>query len=318
LDHHLRRQGRPNERWTGVYHFDLVDRMEVKAKPFTATFVTDEHGLRNPPGLEQPTVFVAGDSIVVGMPVPVEQTVAQRIGAYAKRVSMAVAEVGYAPQESLRRLELIGRLSHGAAVVHLVFEGNDLMDSQRWRAWRERPFRADWPQAGFFKSAIVLLKSAAASGTVGRHGWVRDVPGHGDEPIHFLYDAKHTDAYIAALPDLVRDLEEASRSYAERGILYVVAFVPQKLTVFHSRMRWPAASPLADPAAAKSRLRTELAASLRDSGLRRFVDTTEALQGCFERGELPFYPADTHLAACGHDAIARAVAPVLTEHFATH
>ena len=78
LEHQLRRRGRPNTRWEGEFNFDLVKRMGVQAEPFPIVFATDQFGLRNPEGIEDPKVFVAGDSIVVGMPVPVDDRRAAR------------------------------------------------------------------------------------------------------------------------------------------------------------------------------------------------------------------------------------------------
>jgi len=308
FEYELRRKGQPDQYWEGEFEYDLVDRMGIEAESSQAVFATDAFGLRNPPGITEPSVFVLGDSIVVGMPVPVEETVAQRVGQLADVPTLAVAEVGYAPQESLGRLRALGLARPGAVVLHLLFEGNDLMDSRKWNEWRQRPFRSDWPLSGLFKTLMETLKTAApSSSTQSRMGWLRESAGR-REKIYFLYDARHTDAEIAELDRLASDLAKAATAFAEQAIPYLIVMVPQKLTVFHPVLEWPDESPLSSPDQATSRFRRSMAKFAATHGLD-YLDVTEALRGCLDSGDLPFYPADTHLAPCGHDAIARAVAP---------
>jgi len=309
--HQLRRTGVPDREWEGPIHFDLADFLGAPARPRgVIAYATDRFGLRNPPGKDDPRIILLGDSILVGSNVEVDDLIAQRLQALVGAQVISVAQVQYAPQESSSLLRSTGLALRGRTVLHFIFEGNDLADSKSWHAWLDRPFRSDWPASGLFKSLVRPLKWARrARAAQARFGWVR-TPAERIE-VYFLYDARRIDADLDEWPRLAAALSQARRELEALGARYEIVFVPTKIRVLHARTEWPPGGHFESPSTWTSAFRDLLSEFCAREGIA-FHDTSAALGACLERGELPFFPFDTHLNATGHRAVASFLAERIT------
>jgi hypothetical protein len=301
--HQLRRTGAPNQAWEGPIHFDLADWLGAPAgAQGQVAYATDRFGLRNPPGKDDARIVLLGDSILVGSNVDADDLIAQRLQEQVGVQVIGVAQVQYAPQESLNLLRSTGLALGGRTVLHFIFEGNDLADSKSWHAWLERPFRSDWPASGLLKSLARPLKWSRRTGaSQARHGWVRS--GGERQQVCFLYDARRIDADLDEWPRLAAALSQARREFETQGARYEIVFVPAKIRVLHSRAEWPPGGYFESPTTWDSAFRDALSVFCKREGIA-FHDTSSALTACLERGELPFFPFDTHLNATGHHAVA--------------
>jgi hypothetical protein len=116
------------------------------------------------------------------------------------------------------------------------------------------------------------------------------------------------DATRGELPRLEGFLEGTRRKIAQGRGRYALAFVPAKVTVVHPFTRWPEGSTLRNPEHWESGLADAVAAIARRVELP-FLDLTPALREAAGAGELPYFPADSHPNARGHEAMARALEP---------
>jgi hypothetical protein len=306
LDDRLRGAGRPNQRVEGNATPDLVKWIGAEAEPIPYVFETDRYGLRNPVDKDDPRVVCLGDSILVAGLIPVETIVTEHLERHLGVSVLSVAEIAYAPQEELARLDTTGLDLHDRLIVHFVFEGNDLGDSYAWRAWRRRTLTTTWPKSGLVKSAIRLLdrpRREAGRRRAGRFPADSASP----ETVHFLYDTQRIDSETEWVA-LRAALLAARDDITSRGGRYALVTVPAKLTVLYPYCAWPPNSELGDPARWESAFRVDLARLCADEGIPH-VDLTDALRAVAATGKLPYFTNDTHLNELGHEVMADALAP---------
>ncbi len=308
----------PHRRMSGEAPQDLSVVMGVPAPKLPFEFATDRFGLRNPRDKDDPAVVCLGDSILVAGLVPVGSTVSERLEADLRADVLNVSQIGYSPEESLARFDTTGLDPKGRVFLHFLFEGNDAGDSERWRRahaegasepWRAAKLPAGglrWPDRGFLKPLVNCLyrhKPALASLRAGRFG-----AGPGTD-VWFFYDGPMIESQADGFPGVEALVRAAKAWFESRGARYAVVAVPAKISVLHRFCTFPPQSHLADPAMAASSFRARLANACADAGVP-FLDTTPGLVEVAERGELPYFAADTHLNATGLAAVARQVLPL--------
>lgn len=308
----------PHRQMSGEAPQDLTLVMGVPAPKIPFDFRTDRFGLRNPRDKDDPAVVCLGDSILVAGLVPVESTVSERLEAELHADVLNVSQIGYAPEESLARFDGTGLDPKGRVFLHFLFEGNDAGDSEKWHgahaAGGSEPWRAAklpaaglrWPDRGFLKPLINGLyrhKPALAGLRSGRFG------GATGTDVAFFYDAPMMDAQLDGLPGVEALVRSAKAWFESHGARYAVVAVPAKISVLHRFCTFAPGSPLADPAMAAPSFRPRLAKICEDAGIP-YVDTTPGLVEVAAGGELPYFPADTHLNATGLAAVARQVLPL--------
>jgi hypothetical protein len=99
---------------------------------------TDRRGLRNEPDRAAADVYCLGDSFLVAGLLPWAATIAARLETALGRPVMNLALVGLGPQEQLDLLRQVDVPLRDRLVLQLVFEGNDLVDSARYRSAARR------------------------------------------------------------------------------------------------------------------------------------------------------------------------------------
>lgn len=315
---------RPNIQMQGEAPTDLRIVYGIDAPMLPYSFQTDRFGLRNPEDKDDAEVFLLGDSILVAGLVPVEETVSERLERSLDTRVMNISQIGYAPQESLQRLEATGLDLNGKLVVHFIFEGNDLLDHKRWRhryhGDSERPWiatvdpksvRVPWPDSGLIKSLMNMLLMHKKVLPEKRAALCRSA-AQSAEKVYFFYDAGMIRDNMDEFPELVTLLEKAAHNIAARGGHYAVVFVPDKITVLQDHCSFEPGNHYADPSSRASGFGAKLADACDRLGIP-FLDTTKALAASVDSDGFPFLAADTHLNSQGHAALEHVLKPFVDD-----
>ena len=101
-------------------------------------------------------------------------------------------------------------------------------------------------------------------------------------------------------------IDDVRRATEEAGGTYAIVFFPEKIRVLGPFCKWPPRSSIRDVQDHINPLRGRLARWAQDRGCP-FLDLTDALREPLCRGEVPWFPLDTHPNAVGHEVITRAI-----------
>jgi hypothetical protein len=308
VDPRLRRQTKPYAHFAGEVRPDLEEVLGAEANAIQADYQMDRFGLRNPYDKNDPAVFFLGDSVLVGVMIPVQKIVSERVEAKLGLTVINVSEVGYSPQEELARLESTGIDLRDRLVVQFFFAGNDVQDSSRWRDWRGRFLKSNWPDTSLLKAVLNMLHRPHRAAGGRRTGLFRSNDGS-RIPIYFFYQDAGWKAESGELEELKRVFREARRDIEARGGRYAMAFIPIKLAVLRPYCTFPPGSVIANVSRDTS-LVDGLHAFCAQEGIP-FLDLQPALERVAASGTLPYFAADTHPNEAGHEAMAEALVPWL-------
>ena len=129
-------------------------------------FCTDADGFRNPSDLLAPAIGVIGDSFVQGATIPLEHAWTTLLGDSLDGSVLNLGVGGFAPQQSVIVLKRFGLPRRPSLVLFAIYEGNDIDDTEHYRAYRKSQLRWD-----AFVAAIARMNSN--SRTVQRYQWMR-------------------------------------------------------------------------------------------------------------------------------------------------
>jgi hypothetical protein len=306
-DHRIRWAGKPNQSVEGTTFQNLAGIYGVKSEPIFFSVQTDHYGLRNPPTKKDPVILLLGDSILFAGLLPLEETVTERLEAELNTSVMNISEPGYSPQEELIRLESTRLDLRGRVVLHFIFEGNDLTDSQAWRAWQMRRFESEWPSSGLSTNLLSFLHAPKIRVADRRFGFFTNRMGE-KVKIYFLYDGLQIASQMNEMPFLESAFAEVKRNIENCGGVYAIVFVPAKITVLHKYCVWPKGSDFESADRWASPFRAALAEFCARAGIP-CQDLTAPLESLAQEGNLPYFAADTHLNAAGHEMAAGFLAP---------
>ena len=293
----------PHTKWEGLVAPNIARDLGAPAEPIRISVECDSFGLRNPPGKGEPEVLCLGDSMLVAMMIPVEQILTERLQQELGRVVLNVSESAYSPQEELIRLDTVQIDLAGKLVLHFLFEGNDLVDSRRWRKWCETPVSADWPNSGLLSVLLDGLRWPSTGLAQRRRG--RFGPSRAD--VYFLYDGDRVTKSMSEMPAILDAVTEASDRITRAGGTYAVVVIPMKWGVLHAYCTWPEDSDLGTPETWKSPFAEALRVVCASAEIP-FFDTAPLLRAEAASGRLLYFGADTHLNAHGHRVIAAGLA----------
>ena len=309
---------KPNLTWEGR-SFNDPDAHHV-------VYRTDENGFRNAPGIETADLVFIGDSFTEAGNVPENDTFVQQVGRDLRRPVVNLGRSYYGPQQELLVLQRYALRYNPSCVVWVLFEGNDLIDAERYRLGHmERPAQATpTTPTPFFESLLThrLLSRwwtpAATTPDDGLPRWWLTRPDGSEDAVEFLIQYQ-PDA-IAALPrawtETKRCLAEGFSLCSARGIRLVVVVVPIKFRVYgpfvrveteHGEMQGPLPQDLTRPGGF-----TEQVRDFCDSLGCDFVDPYPALLKAARRGQSPYsLRYDTHLDIPGHRIVAERITHTL-------
>lgn len=284
---------------SGETRQDIATRLGLDSDPIGFRFQTDGYGFRNG-GDPEGRIVVLGDSIVLGAAVPREETVAERLEALTGVPAMQAALLGLSVQEEQRMLLASGLPLAGKTVVQVVFEGNDLLDSRRWREAAETPEPAP-PR----RSPLRMLWAWLVR--VSNPPAAYETCEIGDRTHAFLWTRRSFAGVEDEVDPIVSAIAGFERELAARDARLVLVLVPTKYRVLAGLCRFPPQSIIADPERNLSDLPDRLAAWAGETGIA-YLDLTPALTEAAAGGAVPWFWGDTHWNATGHAVAAEAIA----------
>jgi hypothetical protein len=332
----FRRPGQ--DRWEGNA-IDVMYRMGGgtdgayrDAPTVVATY--DAHGFRNPDGLADWEIAVAGDSFTELGFLPYEALFTTEV---ARALGVRVKNLGVSYTGTLTQLAYLreyGKAASTTDAVVVFFEGNDfsdLVDETRRIAAARASGRPPAPprdaptrlqtlpkQTSFVVAVHRWIAGSRPTLPVGEHPFIRNV---GDFNAYFVAGETETPVTIerqaapsaAALSPLQRTLvgdavARLARTARELGLRPWLVFMPSKHRVLDGHLRWKDPSLARPVPAGVPELMRDLAAA---NGVR-FVDVTPALAGASAAGRLTYNGIwDTHLNRLGAETVARVLADAL-------
>ena len=294
-------QAVPHQNLTGQTYQDLAVRYGLPTEPIDYHYVTDRRGYRNPQDLAAAELYLVGDSILVAGLLPIEQTVTSRLAASLGVPTMNVALIGLSPQAERDRFLAAQLPLEHRLVLQFVFEGNDLLDSAGYR--RPEQQRPSLLESTLCHGLAVWIQRRTDGRRLAEE---RQFGQIGTEKYWFYWTERAFRGvedefpYICdALVDMRQNVESARGQYA-------VVYVPAKIRVLGPSCSWPVDSSITDYRMLLSPLREWLTTWCREQGIA-LLDLSDPLGDSAARGEIPWFPADTHPNAVGHHVMADAI-----------
>lgn len=197
---------------------------------------TDERGFRNPPGVRRADIVFIGDSYTEGAQVAEEDTFARRVAQASGMTMLNLGLGGYGPQQELVVLRRYGLAARPKVVVWQMCEGNDLLDARRYAEWRRHPQLNPVPRWQRYVGKSLLLAPLKRLGqpTVPRQVLHYRDGGERVLTVRGRYFPRQPARQPQALVDTQAAVTTAARLCRERGIRFVVLFVPIMARVMKS------------------------------------------------------------------------------------
>jgi SGNH hydrolase-like domain, acetyltransferase AlgX len=284
----------------------------------------DQDGFRNPHPASAAGVIVLGDSFIEGSHVSDAEVVTSQLEGLLSRPVANLGRSGDGPQQELEVLRRYGLALRPQTCVWSFYEGNDLIDSQRFegkqaevRRYSQQSRLQSWSQRSFTRNCLDYAI----------RNWLNPAP----RPPAALYTGKFIDSrkvpvdisfgsedhYDAHSPGGVRDhspelrrvaavLAKAHELCRRLGIDLVVVFIPTKFRVYRDLCRFEPDSPcLAWPVDGVPGELGKLVASI--STAIGYIDLTPSFQTEAANGSLVYLQDDTHWSGAGHALAAHAI-----------
>lgn len=275
----------------------------MPAEPVKFRFRADRYGFRNDIDRASAEVVLLGDSMIVGALVPSDKTISAVLEQITGRSTMQAALIGIAPQEAQDMLDEARVPLKGAHVIQFIFEGNDLLDSRRYRAEKGKP-RPRETRSLMLNEIWFLLARMTDKRSEQLRRRICTING---QTYTFLWDRTS----FADLSEGMSAIEESLAKFAARvralGARYSVVFVPDKLRVLAKYCAFEEHSEIKDPADHIGPVRADLLDWGRKSGIGVLVLTPELVRAA-DDGRIPWFWGDTHWNEEGHLAAAEAIA----------
>ncbi|MCP5517197.1 MAG: hypothetical protein H7A45_08075 [Verrucomicrobiales bacterium] len=316
------------EVWTGRVINTVLEQLRIDTDAYAGeaavTLAYDPDGFRNPAGLADWGLAVAGDSFTELGFLPRDELFTSRLGALLGQgvKNLGVSHTG--PLTQLHYLRRYGVAPSTRRVVIVFFEGNDPADlDTEYGALRRFETTGARPRGPLHRQSSLLRALCEAA--------VRDpapvLPKEAPVPDATLrLDGARVPVTFAYLPlgraDITPAVGEAfDRFFADyrdfalaRGVEAWLVYLPCKRRVWHGRLAF------ADDAPEWLRewTPTDLPDYLRERSVRhglRFLDVTpDLVRETAESGRLLYNPViDSHLNAAGAEVVARAMAAAMRE-----
>jgi SGNH hydrolase-like domain, acetyltransferase AlgX len=322
IDNELLWIRRPYQRFAGQATGDLVYWLGISTQrryPFDLQY--DSRGFRNDHEIKQATMVVIGDSMVEWGYVPHGALVSTRL---SRRFQVEVANLGqpaYGPQQELVVLRRYGLTLQPKIVLWFFFEGNDLLDVQRYETFtRNRDALSkdfhSFKHRTLTSNGLLALEGIAATrhqadGEEARRrscGFLRGRT-EDDRTLYFGYEGLPlSERNLASLHTAQKILLDAQTLSQDAGAKLLFIFVPIKFRVYHEFCKFPG-----DGYGKKwqpNDLPSRLENWHRAQGFP-YLDLTAALRTAAANGELVYFADDGHLNAKGHEVAAETIGAFL-------
>lgn len=294
----------PNVYITGVTYQDTARRLGLKTEPIPFRYQTNRQGYRNRADRTAADIYLLGDSMLVAALLPFDKTVTSLLEHELGCTTMNIALIGISPQQE-RDIFLDARLPlENRLVLHFIFEGNDLLDSGRYRKRGEGQPKRKSPLVhrtlayNFARAVQDWTDPKRKQGLVRRHiGYI-----DGD-PYTFRWTADSFEGLEDEVPHVLAALSDVRKAVLEAGGSYAVVVIPSKLRVLAPLSTWLQGSVLAKYDAHLGDLPDQLRQWCDEEGIE-MLDLTGALICSAEGGHIPWFSGDTHWNAKGREIAA--------------
>ncbi len=284
--------------------------------------IYDQHGFRNEADLVTADIAVVGDSYVEAPMTPTPFLMTSVLGVLENATVANLGLSGYGPQQELATLKRYALPLNPKTIVWLFYEGNDLPNVYGY----ERDIAAltndtrfmPWMRS-FSRNAVLALgriqRGCVPEDRLAKRYAIVRQPDGSQARVHFAIDGATlsekdltlSERDLKALGRTGSMLEEAYRLCRERGIRFVVVFVPERHRVYDGL---PTVVEVSDEVKQwvvndlPERLRATVADISPDIS---YVDLTTIFRTEVEKDAVVFLPDDTHWTVEGHRIAARAV-----------
>ena len=282
---------------------DLASLLPTPPPPIPFHYRADQRGFRNPMDRDAADIYLLGDSVVVAGLVPIGETVSQRIEASLSRSTMTIALIAIGVQKERDLFVAADLPLKGRLVLHFVFEGNDLLDSNFYRTSRPKAEHDPGLLDGSLTNQLLLSLQASTSRkrtSRGAIGMIDDVP----HAFAWLANSwRNLEDELAYIEQVILEL----RTRVERrGGHYALVFVPAKIRVLGDLCHWPENSPVVDYRTELNPMRASLSLWAKEMEIP-LLDLTDSLRRSQAAGEHPWFTADTHPNGEGHRVMAEQI-----------
>jgi len=282
---------------------DTASIWGIPSDPIPFRYRTDRRGYRNDVDREVADVYLLGDSVLVAALIPFPQTVTARLESAIHKPVMTVALIGLGPQEEHQifrdaKLDVRGRL-----VIQFIFEGNDLLDSKRFRDRANKgsaPPLLERSLSHQLLTRLQRLTQPVPDVATLRTGMI------GGQRYTFRWARESFAGLEGEAAAITEALEQFAREVHDAGGEFAIVFVPSKIRVLGPLCQFPPQSDLNDLPSHLSPLRDYLRSWSARTRIE-FLDLTDALQDAARAGHIPWFWGDTHWNAEGHAVAAEAI-----------
>jgi SGNH hydrolase-like domain, acetyltransferase AlgX len=282
----------------------------------------DRDGFRNSADITAADIALLGDSYVESPMTDESSLFTTVLGELQGKTIVNLGHSGYGPQQELIVLKRFALPLHPKTIIWLFFEGNDFSDANAFHKrttqqtaastfWQNvwfRSFSRNLLSLYFHRPVIACRPNAAIARYNGQFSNAQRVT----ETIYFA----PTEVNAPSEPELRRaavPMIQAADLCRERGVRFIIAFVPEKFRVYHDLSNVVLMTE--DVRAWKvndvsGRLKRTLMESV--PGIE-YVDLTEALKSATRMGVSTYLPDDTHWSEAGHRVVAEALHAVISD-----
>lgn len=309
---------KPNVAWSG-YVPEVNKIVDYRA---------DENGFRNDLGIKSADIVFIGDSFTEAGEIPQMETFARRVAAGSELSAVNLGRSGYGPQQELIVLRRYGLSYHPRVVVWELYEGNDLIDAQRFAEWRRDPQRrtvslkdrylinsliSEW----FSRTRIADFSTSPRADLRHSDGTVKDFRLH--EP----YDPDQPDKIPEGWAETNQAIETGYRLCQAQDIKLIIVFVPTMIRVMEPYITFKQAADRAHY------LPASVSGGTRNFGVRMaelcakqgcsFIDSFTALRQAAEKDNRNLYIRnDVHLDLRGQEVLAQEILKHLRSQAIAH
>lgn len=309
--------------------------------PPVVDYQTDTNGFRNPPGVEKAQLISIGDSITHGAFVQRDEIwsaiLAKRLGYSEANLAMS----GYSPQQEIITLERYGFQFQPEIILCQIFYGNDLGDAFNFKQWKQSDKSyLEFIKESFGPMPDLFLCGEYLKGLLQKP----QETDKQDKFKPIVCDLNGQEVKMGFYPNptfwfmsedeiknhpgfnaLIKAMEKGKQLCEQRNIRFVVCLVPDKLMVYYdfiadeeNRLRllkqqnpqwFENAIPLSQTHYDELRRfldhRKNVITQAIETKNIEFVDMTEPFRNHVQkRGEVVYYPYDTHWNPKGHQLAA--------------
>jgi lysophospholipase L1-like esterase len=288
----------PNLEVSGQTYMDTATAWGLPQSPIPFHYVTNDLGYRNPPGRAGGRVYTLGDSILVSALMPFERTLPALLEERTGAPVVNLALIGIGPQQEVELLRSSELPLDGRLVIHFLFEGNDLLDSQTYRGLEKTERRS------FLQMLVIAMQRVTQPVDARARRRTCEING---QMYTFLWTAENYEDSASEHEAIMTEIRAAANETTAAGGRYALVYVPNKLRILGPFCEWPAETDFQDLSSWLSPWRARVQADSKAAGIP-LLDVTEPLLSSMREGEVPWFWGDTHLNEAGHEVMATQVA----------